>query len=471
MIVGYLVTYTYIFFLIFVLGPLAKKLFNGDVSRKLIHILLFMVWFFIDIFFKNTIHQIIIPVSFLIINALSYKFKIFKAIEKEEDNHLGTIYFAITVTILMTIVYFVPSLYFYSGVGVICLTLGDGLAALLGTQIKSKKIYKKKSLIGFIGCIVGTFIGLLIFKLTLFNNLKIIYIILLSFVVGIVELVDYGLDNFTVSLIPFGIGFLLNLGVNDNLLTYSLCSSIVIFFFIYFSKSITYYGSLMSMIIVFVFGFFGGYKASIFLIISYLISFFISVYRKLYFKRKNIIKERNPRGFVQIFVNGFGGALCCILSYFIDEKYLVIACLGIGGCLIDSISSDIGRLSKYDPFDFIKGKRVKKGLSGGVSVLGLISSLIGAIFLSGLIVILSKQKLIYFIIYIPLLLIGTLVDTILGSIVQVKYQCVVCQEITEKREHCNSETKYYSGIKFIDNNMVNLLASLIMIIICRLVLI
>ena len=231
MIVGYLVTYAYIFFLIFVLGPLAKKLFNGDVSRKLIHILLFMVWFFIDIFFKNTIHQIIIPVSFLIINALSYKFKIFKAIEKEEDNHLGTIYFALTVTIMMTIVYFVPSLYFYSGVGVICLTLGDGLAALLGTQIKSKKIYKKKSLIGFIGCIVGTFIGLLIFKLTLFNNLKIIYIILLSFVVGIVELVDYGLDNFTVSLIPFGIGFLLNLGVNDNLLIYSLCSSIVIFFF------------------------------------------------------------------------------------------------------------------------------------------------------------------------------------------------------------------------------------------------
>ena len=45
---------------------------------EIIHILLFAVWIFIDVFFKNTIHQIIIPVSFLIINSISYKFKIFK---------------------------------------------------------------------------------------------------------------------------------------------------------------------------------------------------------------------------------------------------------------------------------------------------------------------------------------------------------------------------------------------------------
>ena len=209
MVIGYLITYAYIFLLIFGVGPLIKKISNGNISRKVIHICLFMVWYFIDIFFKGTIHQIIIPFSFLVINALSYKFKLFKAIEKEEDNHFGTIYFAITVLIMMSISYFVPSLYLYSGVGVICLTFGDGFASLIGSQINSKKIYGKKSILGFISCIFATFIGLTAFKFISFGTLSFDLIILLSFVVGIVELVDYGLDNFSVSLIPFTIGILI----------------------------------------------------------------------------------------------------------------------------------------------------------------------------------------------------------------------------------------------------------------------
>ena len=470
MVIGYLITYAYIFLLIFGVGPLIKKISNGNISRKVIHICLFMVWYFIDIFFKGTIHQIIIPFSFLVINALSYKFKLFKAIEKEEDNHFGTIYFAITVLILMSISYFVPSLYLYSGVGVICLTFGDGFASLIGSQINSKKIYGKKSILGFISCIFATFIGLTAFKFISFGTLSFDLIILLSFVVGIVELVDYGLDNFSVSLIPFTIGILIDAYGMNNQLFFGLLISIAIFFIVYFSKSITYYGALMSMLIVFIFSYFGGYGATIFLLISYFISFGISVYRKLYYNKKGEKIERKPRGFIQIFANGFIGLLGCLLSYFVDENYLILGLLGIGGCLIDSISSDIGRLSKNDPFDFIKMKKVTKGLSGGVSPLGLIASLVSSIVLSLLICMCIKVKLTYFLIYFPLLLIGTLVDTLLGSLIQVKYQCEVCNEITEKREHCNVKTKYYSGIKFVDNNMVNLLSSLIMVIICRFIL-
>lgn len=471
MVVGYLVTYAYIFLLIFGLGPLIKKFFNGNVSRKIIHICLFMVWFFIDYFFKNTIHQIIIPISFLIINALSYKFKLFKAIEKEEDNHLGTIYFAITVSIMLIISYFIPALYMYSGVGVICLTFGDGYASLIGGQFKSKKIYNNKSILGFISCIIGTFIGLLMFKYISFNELDIVFIILLSFIVGIVELVDYGLDNFTVSLVPFILGIIITyLPYNNELFIYSLILAISIFFLVFLSKSITYYGSLMAMIIVFVFAFFGGVYPSVYLIISYLIAFIIGIIRKVINKNNGVILNKKGRSFIQIFVNGFVGLIGVILSYFIDDKYLVLAYLSIGGCLIDSISSDIGRLSKKDPYDFIKMKIVKKGLSGGVSVLGLISSLVASIILSSIMTLFLKQTFMHFLVYVPLLLIGTLIDTILGSLIQVKYKCEICNEITENKIHCDNDTVYYSGLKFIDNNVVNLLSSIIMIIICRLIL-
>ena len=103
---GYIAVFAYVFFLIFFAGEIIKKKTNLETSRKTIHSMLFMVWVFIDVFFANTIHQIIIPVSFLIINTLSYKYKIYKSVERETGNHCGTIYFAIAITIVMTAAYF-----------------------------------------------------------------------------------------------------------------------------------------------------------------------------------------------------------------------------------------------------------------------------------------------------------------------------------------------------------------------------
>ena len=113
-----------------------------------------MVWVLIDYYFKNTIHQIIIPVTFIAINYLSYKFKIFKSIEREEDNHLGTVYFSIAITAIYTVAFFIPELYIYTGISTFCLTFGDGFASFIGSSIKSMKIKDSKSIVGFIACFV-----------------------------------------------------------------------------------------------------------------------------------------------------------------------------------------------------------------------------------------------------------------------------------------------------------------------------
>ena len=160
---GYLVIYGYIFFSILVLGKLLLKIVPVELSRKFIHISLFMVWVFIDIFFKNTIHQVIIPFTFIIINYLSYKFKLFKSIEREEDNHLGTVYFSIAIFIILLVAYIYPELYIYTGISTFCLTFGDGFASFIGSSIKNKKIKNNKSLIGFISCFIFSFISLIAF--------------------------------------------------------------------------------------------------------------------------------------------------------------------------------------------------------------------------------------------------------------------------------------------------------------------
>ena len=44
--------------------------------------------------------------------------------------------------------------------------------------------------------------------------------------------------------------------------------------------------------------------------------------------------------------------------------------------------------------------------------------------------------------------------------IRVKYIYIFCKKITEKKMHCKEKTKYERGIKWIDNNVVNLLSNL-----------
>lgn len=146
--IGYCLSYGYLFLVIFGIGTLKKILkFSTETSRKLIHILIGFTWIILYRYLRNTIHFIIIPLSFIIINALSYKFKIFKMFEREtnEKNHYGTIYYAIAMTIMATLSFFNEQLLLPYGLSVFALSFGDGAAALFGTAIKNTilKLLKK----------------------------------------------------------------------------------------------------------------------------------------------------------------------------------------------------------------------------------------------------------------------------------------------------------------------------------------
>nr|WP_308936637.1 DUF92 domain-containing protein [Exiguobacterium sp. SL14] len=54
---------------------------------------------------------------------------------------------------------------------------------------------------------------------------------------------------------------------------------------------------------------------------------------------------------------------------------------------------------------------------------------------------------------------GSLLDTLFGAVWQRVYQCVVCGERTEKREHHGQPTTYVSGIRFLGNDAVNVMTS------------
>lgn len=204
---GYLFSYVYLFSVILLIGLFQKILnFNVEISRKLIHIFVGMSWLILQKFLAGTWHIVIIPLSFILINFLSYKYKIFKMYERRDDgnNHYGTIYYAISITIMAIASLFIPKLMLPFGIACFCLSFGDGAAALVGTLSKRKKIMltKDKSLIGTIACAIFAIFGILLLSLFVSVPLKWTEILLLGVLTAVLELVGNGMDNFS---IPFGI--------------------------------------------------------------------------------------------------------------------------------------------------------------------------------------------------------------------------------------------------------------------------
>lgn len=467
-LIGYLTIFIYIFSLIFIIGPIIKKVTNLETSRKIIHILLFAVWIFLDIFMKDTIHQVIVPIIFLILNSLSYKFNIYKSIERESGNHLGTIYFAIAITIIMLFVLIFPDVYYCSGIATLCLTFGDGFAALIGYNTKSRKIYQNKTLNGFVACFLFSSISTFIFSHFYNIEINLLMCFIIGLAVAIFELIGKGLDNFFVVFISFVLSYLF-LYCATTVLFISVILAEVIFIIVFTAKSIDYYGSILSMLMVFSYMYFGGELGISILLSEYFFIFLVGLIKKLKHKHKNK-KEKGSRTFLQILINGGLGTLFVILyGIFKVKSLLIISIISVSGCFIDSVSSDVGTFSITEPYDIFKRKKVTKGLSGGISILGTASSLICAGLISAFTCISMNLNISNFIIITSIIFGQTIVDSFLGSIVQVKYICKKCKRVSEKNICCNTQTEKISGISWINNNMVNLMSSIIITIVASVI--
>ena len=203
---GYLASYLYLFGVILAV-TLVQKLthIQTELSRKIIHILIGTTWLILYHFFWPDWQILIVPVSFILINGLSYKYKLFSAIERTDagENHLGTIYFSIAMTLLLALALIFPKTILASGLAVACLCFGDGFAAICGTLARHPiAITRHKTVQGTIGCMLAALFGVLFFGWLMGMTIPVSCAVLLAAATGILELVGHGLDNFS---IVFGI--------------------------------------------------------------------------------------------------------------------------------------------------------------------------------------------------------------------------------------------------------------------------
>ncbi len=162
-----LISFAYVFAAIAIAEGLRKwRAYSVDFTRKFIHIAVGMWSYGTVLFFSNRAFAIIPPATFIAINALSYWRGTFKAMEAEEKENLGTVYFPISFVALIWLLWDQPHLLVAS---LMPMTWGDAMAAIIGRPFGRRRytvLGSTRSLEGSTAMLVtgwaATFVALLL---------------------------------------------------------------------------------------------------------------------------------------------------------------------------------------------------------------------------------------------------------------------------------------------------------------------
>ena len=432
-------------------------------TRKIVHILVGFEWVILYHTMGQGLHFVAVCLIFTALLAISYKKSLMPMISSDGDNAPGTVYYGLSMTAMAIASIFLENFIFAFGIAVFCTSIGDGFAAIVGSSVKkyNPQIYKNKTLIGTLAAFAFSFASAYVFARIYELPLGIPHALAIgAFAAGLELVTEYGLDNIT---LPLGVSALSYALVYadgaENYLVPILLTPFVIA--LASGKKILTFGGIVAAVVLDLLvsislGNFGFTLLLSFLLLSVVID---KLKKKL--KGKDMIaKKGDRRDAVQVLANGLIPAIFATIYLFTNNFAFVIAfCVSLAEAFSDTAASGIGSLSKsaYDPF---RRKRLEVGLSGGMSVLGTLASLIApALFLTIALAfgILDPK---WWLISSMIAFSGALLDSLLGSLAQAKYRCCICSAVTEKETHCGERAELVSGLRFVTNDLVNLISAL-----------
>jgi uncharacterized protein (TIGR00297 family) len=214
-----------------------------------------------------------------------------------------------------------------------------------------------------------------------------------------------------------------------------------------------------------------------------LIAFFVSStllsrWRK---KEKSAVETKyaktGKRDAGQVLANGGAATLACVLSAAFPHPAILMFYVGaIAAVNADTWATEIGPLSRRSPRSILTGQPVERGTSGGITAAGVLASATGSVFIASVALLLGGKEMLTEIhlssslmyasvafIFIGLVagVAGSLADSLLGASLQAVYRCPVCHRNVEHSEHCGKPGQLIRGLKRMNNDVVNFIASLV----------
>lgn len=438
-------------------------------TRKLVHIAVGFEWLILYVFHGPTWHALVVCLAFTALLVVSYFKRLLPMIASDSENSPGTVFYGASMSALALVCIFVPKMMLPFGVAVLCTSFGDGLAGVVGHLLTkyNPKLIASKTLFGALSNLLVSFFGSWAFSVLFTLDITVLDCLYIAIFSTVLELVTpLGLDNVTV---PLGVGALTYLlafvPIIDGYLAPILATPIIIAVALE-RRVLTPLGVVAAIaldaIVSVAFGNIGFAVIFSFLLISVItdkikkrkLERIASIKRG---KRVKLIAK--PRNEIQVLSNG-GAALVCALAYVIFPKpVFIIAFVAVmAEALADTVSSGVGVFA-YDTYDIFRWKKCDKGVSGGVSVIGSVAAVIASAIIPTIAYLGGIIKPIYIPICAGTALLGCLVDTLMGSLLQEKYICKKCGMVTDETIHCKMETVKHSGLSIVDNSVTNFVSN------------
>lgn len=193
--------------------------------------------------------------------------------------------------------------------------------------------------------------------------------------------------------------------------------------------------------------------------------------------KNNLTSSHTQRTHIQVLANSITASFLCLVLVFTNDPYkqklLTVGMISqYAAVTADTWSSELGILSKSDPFLITNFKTVPPGTNGGVSKAGLISGFIGASIIGALSLFVIEENRILHLIYFSFVgLLGSVIDSILGAYLQAsvvdKKDGLVLETLGGAKitkdylKDPTHEYKTVSGADILSNNGVNILMATI----------
>jgi len=270
-----------------------------------------------------------------------------------------------------------------------------------------------------------------------------------------------GSDNLSIPVVSvlFMIGFIERVAPNTSNIFTILSSSflflilflVLIFYLAFKLKTLSLDGFLgafmMGVIIILIGSQYFFVLLTIFFILSSIISKML--------KEVSLFRTKgSQRDIVQVYANG-GIALILSIIYYLNNNpiYIYLFASSVAAAMSDTWGTEFGKLSKHKPISITSLKSVDHGISGGITRIGTLGSLLGSsiIGFSTWFMIPIPTHIVYGIILSGFL--SSLFDSILGDVFQGKYKNKDGDIIEVK----SNDSSLIKGYPWLNNDLVNLL--------------
>lgn len=185
-------------------------------------------------------------------------------------------------------------------------------------------------------------------------------------------------------------------------------------------------------------------------------------------KAMEAFDKTGARDYNQVLANGGVGAVSTIL-YILTAwpGWYLVYLAAIGEACADTWATEIGTMSRRQPRSIMNFRKVEPGRSGGITPLGTSAALAGSMFtvLTGYwsvkITPLMELDFLAVIMCIAAGFLGSIADSVLGATCQAQYRNTLTGKVTEKLFSKGQNSTLISGVRFINNDVVNFLGTFI----------